>query len=703
MREGAPSRFRLLSSTTPVIVLLLGVVVYNTFVLVYSQMSSLAESWYPGYHELREAPTPPTCDPDAKVEAAAEEEDLFDGILEDDPAEQPAPKPAAEPAAEPADDDDAMLDDLLGEEATGDSDALQAAQAAQTQCKAHWAKHRSILERRTPAVERFRTVERWVEVIRDLGLDHQRHALILLLLICAATASATRHHIAMRPARTALDHRICEGTQLIAVILLGISAWSHKGVEEAAGIKIQNAELYLIWVAGFAVMAVVNLYNLVRLPADTEPGGNLGKALLTIPLYTTMCLIAGAYFLIKEAHPAGLSIYLAKLPEFARLYLQVGLYVWVGMLLKRTRMAKLVFDVVRPWKLPPELFAFVVVVGAALPTAYSGASGIFVIAVGAVIYEELRRAGARRQLALAATAMSGSLGVVLRPCLLVVIVASLNKQVTTDQLYGWGVKVFILTAVLFLIAALLTRVEKKLTMEHPRVAIPASIRALGPIVPYVIIMAAILIFDAIVLDAWLGEIWSPYILPVLLLSVLVYDRRTAKRKDPNAIGYFRSIESATTETTGHIGALLFLMGLSICLGGIVERAELMSMVPETFGSVWTTMGLLVVVLVVIGMVMDPYGAVILVSATIASVAYRNGIDPVHFWMVVLVAFELGYVTPPVALNHLLTRQVVGEEEAELASMEGGSFWRRHEKILLPVSVLATALIIIAFGPLLFAY
>lgn len=697
MREGAPSRLRLLSSTTPVIALLLGVVVYNTFVLVYSQMSSLGESWYPGYHELREAPTPPGCDPDKAIEAAPEEEDLFDGILEPEADGEPAAKPTAD------EEDDALLDDLLGEEKVDNSAALQAAQAAQAQCKARWVKHKSILERRTEDVERFRTVERWVEAIRDLGLDHQRHALILLLLICAATASATRHHIALRQARTALEHRISEGAQLIAVILLGISAWSHKGVEEAAGIVIQNAELYLIWTGGFAVMAVVNIYNMVRLPADTPAGGSIGKALLTIPLYTTMSLIAGTYFLVQESHPAGLSIYLSKLPEFARLYLQVGLYVWVGMLLKRTRLASLVFDVVRPWKLPPELFAFVVVVGAALPTAYSGASGIFVIAVGAVIYDELRRAGARRQLALAATAMSGSLGVVLRPCLLVVIVASLNKQVTTDQLYTWGFKVFLLTAILFLIAALLTRVEKKLTMEHPRVAIPASIRALGPIVPYVIIMAAILIFDGLMLDAWLGEIWSPYILPVLLLAVLVYDRRMAKRKDPTEIGYFRSVESATTETTGHIGALLFLMGMSICLGGIVERAELMSLVPETFGSVWTTMGLLVVVLVFIGMIMDPYGAVILVSATIASVAYRNGIDPVHFWMVVLVAFELGYVTPPVALNHLLTRQVVGEEEADLASLEGGTFWRRNEKILLPVTVLATALLIIAFGPLIFAY
>jgi TRAP-type C4-dicarboxylate transport system permease large subunit len=114
------------------------------------------------------------------------------------------------------------------------------------------------------------------------------------------------------------------------------------------------------------------------------------------------------------------------------------------------------------------------------------------------------------------------------------------------------------------------------------------------------------------------------------------------------------------------------------------------------------MGLLVVVLIVIGMLMDPYGAVILVAATISKVAYSNGIQPGHFWMTVLVAFELGYLTPPVALNQLLTRQVVGADEVDsLLANAKGTFWERHEHVLLPCSVMATALVLVAFVPLFF--
>ena len=143
------------------------------------------------------------------------------------------------------------------------------------------------------------------------------------------------------------------------------------------------------------------------------------------------------------------------------------------------------------------------------------------------------------------------------------------------------------------------------------------------------------------------------------------------------------------------------MGASFAVGGVVERAGMTPDFPDTFTSVYGTMALIMLFLVFIGMIMDPFGALILVSSTVAPVAYAQGIDPIHFWMVCLVAFELGYLSPPVSLNHLLTRQVVGEEEARLAAQEGDTFYYRHEKILLPLMVMGTTLIIVTFVPLYF--
>jgi TRAP-type C4-dicarboxylate transport system permease large subunit len=146
-----------------------------------------------------------------------------------------------------------------------------------------------------------------------------------------------------------------------------------------------------------------------------------------------------------------------------------------------------------------------------------------------------------------------------------------------------------------------------------------------------------------------------------------------------------------------------LMALSVSIGGVIERSGMMDAVPESFGSVYVAATILMALLVFVGMIMDPFGAVILVSATIAPIAYKNGIDPVHFWMIVLTAFELGYLSPPVALNQLLTRQVVGEKEMDEADAEVRhlSFYYRYERWILPLFVMVPSLILVVYVPLFF--
>ena len=183
----------------------------------------------------------------------------------------------------------------------------------------------------------------------------------------------------------------------------------------------------------------------------------------------------------------------------------------------------------------------------------------------------------------------------------------------------------------------------------------------------------------------------------MLLAMLVYEFKAGRARHKETLG--PSLMRATSESAEHMGALMFLMCSSVCLGGVIERMEVMELVPHSFGSPVLTMAVLVVTMVIVGMTMDAMGAVILVSITVAQVAYRNGIDPVHFWMMVLVAFELGYLTPPVSLNHLLARQVIGEE-AELERDHVPGFWNRYRHILVPMLVMGISLLIVAFVPLL---
>lgn len=668
-------------SSLPACLLLLAVVIFSTSSDIHNRILKVGQSLWDGYYELRYDPVLPQCDRNPDIEAELQKR-----------------------LAASEEEDDLGLD-LFEAEPVNPEVIRQSLLNAQQACEQKFQTYERTVDRITPGVKAYRAVELFLGDLIALGLTSQRFILAVLVIICAATATFTRHHIALRPVDTRLDHTVSAVLQTVANLMLFASAWSFRELSHHSGgdIPIAKDILHWIWIGGFLLIAAISAYHIARIPRDLPSGGSIGKALLSVPLYTTMCLISGTYFML-HGHVAGVGIYLDKMMDLSDMFLNVGLYVWIGMMVKQTRLAHLVFEALKPWKMPPEMLAIVALAVTALPTAYTGASGIFVIAAGAVIYNELRMAGARRQLALATTAMSGSMGVVLRPCLLVVIIAYLNREVTTDQLFDWGYKVFFLTLALFALVSLTIGRQSKLTLAPAGEAFPQMSRALRALLPYVLIIAGVILFYHWVLDVKLNEFSAPRILPVMMLAILLYEHIiTRKEKGEERKTVENSIRSATNETTTHIGALLFLMGLSVSIGGVIERAELMEMFPTTFSSVWTVMALLVVLLVIIGMVMDPYGAVILVSATIAHVAYANGVDPVHFWMVTLVAFELGYLSPPVALNHLLTRQVVGEDEVRKSVLTEGSFYKRHEKIVMPLIVMGSALLIVAFVPLMVGY
>ena len=284
------------------------------------------------------------------------------------------------------------------------------------------------------------------------------------------------------------------------------------------------------------------------------------------------------------------------------------------------------------------------------------------------------------------------------------MIAALNKEVVTDQLFSWGLKTFMTSIVVFFLVMLISKREKILIAPLPG-AFMSSLRMLVKLLPYASITLSIVLGYIYLLNAYLDEFSAPVILPVIILSLVIYEKLfaynpLADRREQKMHNLEYEIRYATSEATIHIGALLMLMALSFVLGGVIERSELLNALPEHFGSIWTTLAFLIAALVGIGALMDPYGAVVLVTGTVAQIAYKNGINPIHFWMMALVAFEVGYLSPPVALNQLLSRQAVGEREVAKGALEGDSFWYRHERTLLPLVTMGTPLVLVAIVPIL---
>lgn len=568
-------------------------------------------------------------------------------------------------------------------------------------CQQEYALYEQNLEHATPALGVFKTVEQGLAKFLLDNIELTKYLFIAMFAMAAAIAALDADHIALRLPRNRAEWRLSQGVQFVVNGLMVASLYSYLGKLANSPGSEGAASLQYAWSGVFGLFMVINLIRLVQVPERMRAGRlNLSSGLV-MPLYCVMGLIAMSYFLFVDGYASGLAIYFGMMTNLSSMFINIGLYVLVGMVLKQTRLPELLLNVIKPFNLPAPLLASVIIFATAFPTAFTGASGIFILAVGGVVYDELRRAGAGRQLSLATTAMSGSLGVVLNPCLLIVVVAALNKEVTTTEMYGWGFWVFIMSASLFSLIVCKTQGNWK-----PRPA-PGALRAalvqMKPLVPYVAVGALVILSIWLILGLRFNEYSAPMILPLVMLALVLLDAgKDSRGEDESRLQAFWNRSAvAASDSAVHIGALLALIGFSICLGGILERSDLVHVLfPEDLASPWLAMLVIVVMLTFIGMVMDPFGAVILVSATIAQPAIQLGIDPLHFWIVCLVAFELGYLSPPVALNHLLTRQVVGETEV-LACERTGSFWHRYERLLLPLAVMGPTLLVTAFVPMLF--
>ena len=656
-----------------VLLLLLALLLMGLGGSMHTRLLSLGEEIWPGYYSLDPHASPPSCETDIDIDKRVEEEVAK---KEDDPF------------------------GISGGDAPDREAIRESIKRNLERCEERHEQFESMQERITPVLVAYKAVERgmaeWLTDNRSLST----YLFILLLGFGAATAAFSNHHISIVPPMNRPDWVLAQAGQLVVNLLMVFSLRNYLGDLESTPDTQRLQDVQNAWTLLFGVLAVINIWRMFQMPAYLPKGRLRLGSPLVLPLYCWMGLAGYAYFAHGGSwETAGLGVYFNQLTKHASLFVNIGLYVFVGMMLKQTSIPQRLLAIIHPWQLPPATLASLVIFVTAFPTAFTGASGIFILAVGGTIYDELRRAGAGRQLSLATTAMSGSLGVVLNPCLLIVVVAALNREVTTTDLFGWGFWVFLLSACIFTFMVSSSEKEWKPRVVNKRYAMKASLHALKPLIPYVVLVAIVVVAFWLILGMTFNEFSAPTMLPIIMMALVWLDH---SGEGSRTIGTARRVALGAGESAVHVGALLTLIGLSMTVGGVLERSHIIAgLFPAQADSVLLVVLALIVMLTIIGMFMDPFAAVVLVSATIAQPAIGLGVDPLHFWVMTIVAFELGYLTPPVALNHLLTRQVVGVREAFVPEPEAPNFYRRFQRLLLPLMVMSLTLALVALVPLLF--
>jgi tripartite ATP-independent transporter DctM subunit len=103
-----------------------------------------------------------------------------------------------------------------------------------------------------------------------------------------------------------------------------------------------------------------------------------------------------------------------------------------------------------------------------------------------------------------------------------------------------------------------------------------------------------------------------------------------------------------------VGAILIILGVSLASTNYLIDTEvptrLFEVIRERIHSKLTFLILLNLFLLVLGMILDIFSALVIVVPIILPIAIGYGIHPVHLGIIFLANMQIGYITPPVGMN-----------------------------------------------------
>jgi tripartite ATP-independent transporter DctM subunit len=362
-------------------------------------------------------------------------------------------------------------------------------------------------------------------------------------------------------------------------------------------------------------------------------------ALLGAPLFAVIAASAMLGFTREGIDLQAIAIEFYGIAEMPIL-LAIPLFTFAGYLLSESGAPRRLVRLTRAllgWM--PAGLAIVSLAACAFFTAFTGASGVTIIALGALLFPALQQAGYPEKFNLGLVTSAGSLGLLFAPSL-PLILYGIVAEISIEDLFLAG----ILPGVVMLVMLSAYSIWKNRALRVPLgdfswKEVSAAVREAAWEIPLPIVV--------------LGGIYSGYFaiseaaavtaLYVLIVDVLIL-REISLRKLPEIM----------RESMVLVGGILIILGMSLASTNYMIDAgvpqKLLAWVSSMVTSELTFLLLLLAFLLVLGAILDIFSAIVLVVPLILPVAIQFGVDPVHLGIVFLATMQLGYITPPVGLN-----------------------------------------------------
>jgi tripartite ATP-independent transporter DctM subunit len=288
--------------------------------------------------------------------------------------------------------------------------------------------------------------------------------------------------------------------------------------------------------------------------------------------------------------------------------------------------------------------AIVTAVLCAFFTSFTGASGVTILALGGLLMPMLVAAQFREKDALGLVTGAGSLGLLFPPCLPLILYAIVAKVPMKDVFLGGigpGTLMLAMTAVWGLLVGRRGKAPvQRLSWKEIRGAVWEAKWEL--FLPGVAFLALFSGFATPVEAAAVTALYA-----FIVETVIYRDLRITT-----------DIPRAMADCGLLIGGVLLIWGVALGVTDYMVDSELVVRAVEwtthTIHSPWVFLLVLNLFLLIVGCVMDMYAAIVIEVPLLIPLGVAYHINPIHLGIVFLANMELGYLTPPVGLNALIS-------------------------------------------------
>ncbi|MDH3390935.1 MAG: TRAP transporter large permease subunit [Desulfobulbaceae bacterium] len=366
-------------------------------------------------------------------------------------------------------------------------------------------------------------------------------------------------------------------------------------------------------------------------------------AILGTPLFVVISALALLSFYSIDIDLSVVIIEMSRLSD-TPLLLSLPLFIFAGTLLAESgtpqRLLRL-SQVLLGWM--PGGLAVVSLMVCAVFTAFTGASGVTIFAIGGLLYPALIKDNYSERFSLGLITSSGSLGLLFPPSLPLILYGVIS-QTRIDQLFLAGILPGILMLALLVSYSMIKGRRHKLKdTEKPTYRdMLSGLKEAAWELPLPIIVLGGIYGGFLVA----GEAAAVTALYVLIVEVLIYRDVAISR-----------LPAIMVQSMVLFGGILVVLAASMATTNyLVDQQvpmQLFELISQYISSKYTFLLLLNIFLLIVGSMLDIFSALVLVLPLIIPIAEAYDVNLIHLGIIFLTNLQIGYCTPPVGLNLFL--------------------------------------------------